>query len=101
VAIQDVPQEKTPLQRSVDRFGHVMLFIVPGICALLALKGREVATAARAVFGDCRQHCREVQEGPWQRQRSLWIRMKQRFAHFVMARLDPWIARTQWRSLPD
>lgn len=38
-AIQNVPQEKTPLQRSVDRFGHVMLFIVPGICALLALTG--------------------------------------------------------------
>jgi Ca2+-transporting ATPase len=38
-AIQNVPQEKTPLQRSVDRFGHVMLFIVPGICALLALAG--------------------------------------------------------------
>lgn len=38
-AIQNVPQEKTPLQRSVDRFGHVMLFIVPGICTLLALAG--------------------------------------------------------------
>ena len=38
-AIQNVPQEKTPLQRSVDRFGRVMLFIVPGICALLALAG--------------------------------------------------------------
>jgi Ca2+-transporting ATPase len=38
-AIQNVPQEKTPLQRSVDRFGRVMLFILPGICALLALAG--------------------------------------------------------------
>ncbi len=38
-AIQNVPQEKTPLQRSVDRFGRVMLFIVPGICALLTLAG--------------------------------------------------------------
>jgi Ca2+-transporting ATPase len=38
-AIQNVPQEKTPLQRSVDRFSRVMLFIVPGICALLALAG--------------------------------------------------------------
>lgn len=68
---------------------------------MLRLEGREVATAARAVFEDCRRHCREAQEGPWQRQRSLWTRLKQRFAHFVMARLDPWIAQTQWRSLPD
>ncbi len=38
-AIQNVPQEKTPLQQSVDRFGRVMLFIVPGICVLLTLVG--------------------------------------------------------------
>jgi cardiolipin synthase len=68
---------------------------------MLRLEGRDVATAAREVFEDCRRHCREVQKGPWQRQRSLWTRLKQRFAHFVMARLDPWIVQTQWRSLPD
>lgn len=38
-AIQNVPQEQTPLQRSVHRFGRAMLAIVPGICALLALAG--------------------------------------------------------------
>jgi cardiolipin synthase len=68
---------------------------------MLRLEDREVAIAAQAVFADCRQHCREVQEGSWQRQRSLWTRLKQRFAHFVMARLDPWIVQAQWRSLPD
>jgi cardiolipin synthase len=68
---------------------------------MLRLKGRDVATAARAVFEDCRRHCREVQKGSWRRHRSLWTRLKQRFAHFVMSRLDPWIAQSQWRSLPD
>lgn len=38
-AIQNVPQEQTPLQRSVHRFGRVMLLIVPAICVLLALAG--------------------------------------------------------------
>jgi cardiolipin synthase len=68
---------------------------------MVRLKGRDVTTAARAVFDDCRRHCREVQRGPWRRQRSLWTRLKQRFAHFVMSRLDPWIAQSQWRLLPD
>ena len=68
---------------------------------MLRLEGREVATAAHAVFEDCRRHCREVQKGSWQRQRSLWTRLKQRFAHFVMARLGPWIAQSQWQLLPD
>lgn len=68
---------------------------------MLRLEGREVATAARAVFEDCRRHCREVQKGPWQRQCSLWTSLQRRFAHFVMVRLDPWIAESQWRHLPD
>lgn len=68
---------------------------------MLRLEGRDVATAARAVFGDCRRHCHEVQRGPWRRQLLPWTRLKQRFAHFVMSRLDPWIAQTQWRRLPD
>jgi cardiolipin synthase len=68
---------------------------------MLRIEGREVATAARAVYAESRCHCIEVQPAQWRRQRSLWTRLKRRFAHFVMARLDPWIARTQWRSLPD
>ncbi len=68
---------------------------------MLRLEGRGVATAARAVMEDCRRCCLEVQKESWLRQGSLWTRLKQRFAHFVMARLDPWVAKTQWRSLPD
>jgi cardiolipin synthase len=68
---------------------------------MLRLEGREVAAAARALFADCRQHCHEVHKEAWLRQRSLWTRLKQRFAHVVMARLDPWAAKTQWHSLPD
>jgi cardiolipin synthase A/B len=67
---------------------------------MLRLEGREVAAAARALFEDCREHCHEVKRGPWRRHSSLWTRVKQRFAHFVMARLDPWVALSQWRALP-
>jgi cardiolipin synthase len=68
---------------------------------MLRLEGREIAEAARTLFEDCRQHCHEVQMTSWRRRRSLWTRLKQRFAYFVMARLDPWIALAQWRALPD
>lgn len=49
-AIQNVPQEKTPLQRSVDRFGRVMLFIVPAIGALLTLAGLYRGLPAMDIF---------------------------------------------------
>jgi len=68
---------------------------------MLRLEGREVAAAARALFNNCRKNCREIQTGPLLHNVSLWTLMKQRFAHFVMARLDPWFALTQWRGMPD
>lgn len=67
----------------------------------LRLEGREIAAAARRVLADCAAHGQPVDRQLWRRERTLWTRVKQRFAHFVMARLDPWLALAQWRSLPD
>jgi cardiolipin synthase len=68
---------------------------------MVRLEGAEVVAAAGALFEACRSQCREVEKGAWRRQRSLWTRIRQRFAYFVMARLDPWLAMRQWRTLPD
>jgi cardiolipin synthase len=65
------------------------------------LEGRDIAEAARSVFAECGAHSQPVDQKLWRHERSLWTRVKQRFAHFVMARLDPWLALAQWRSLPD
>jgi cardiolipin synthase len=68
---------------------------------MVRLTSPDVAAAARAVFDGCRAHCNEVRRAPWRRHRSLWTRLKQRFAYLVMARLDPWLTESQWRGLPD
>jgi cardiolipin synthase len=68
---------------------------------MVRIQSPAAAAEAAAIFDDCRRHCAEVVRGDWWHQRSLWTRMKQRFAHFIMVRLDPWIALSQWRSLPD
>jgi cardiolipin synthase len=68
---------------------------------MVRVEDRAMANEARALLADCRRHCLEVTRSAWRRQRSMWLRLKQRFAHFVMARLDPLIALTQWRALPD
>ncbi len=61
----------------------------------------DMALAAQALLAETLRSCREFTRSDWRRQRSFWTRMKQRFAHFLMARLDPWIALSQWRTLPD
>jgi hypothetical protein len=45
--------------------------------------------------------CRPVELAAWLRSRSLWMRLKQRWAHFLIARIDPFVARRQLRALPD
>lgn len=68
---------------------------------MVRLEDPAVAAAAREIFATCRTHCREVTRAEWRQGRSLWTRLKQRFARFVLARLDPWISLAQWRALPD
>lgn len=68
---------------------------------MVRLEYPEVASVANALLDECRSHCLEVDRSQWKRQGSLWTRFKQRFAHFIMARLDPLIAQSQWRKMPD
>jgi cardiolipin synthase len=59
------------------------------------------ADQAREVFESMRHHCREVSKESWRRSQSLWRRIKQRWAYLILVRLDPYVARRQWRDLPD
>lgn len=68
---------------------------------MLRIESKDAAASARAIFQDCRKDCREVQAGVWLKQLSLWTLFKQRVAHLLMARLDPWFALSQWRAMPD
>jgi cardiolipin synthase len=61
----------------------------------------EVAAQAREVFQNNLKHCRQLTREQWRRSRSLWRRLKQHWAYFLLARVDPYIARRQWRDLPD
>jgi cardiolipin synthase len=68
---------------------------------MVRIEAADVAEAARGVFEECLRHGRGVDRKRWKRGRSLWTRFKQRAAHLILARLDPWIALSQWRALPD
>ena len=61
----------------------------------------EMAEEARAIFSACLAHCREITREEWRKSRSLWRRLKQRWAYWLLVRIDPYLARQQWRDLPD
>jgi cardiolipin synthase len=61
----------------------------------------QMAAEARDIIAETLAHCRKVEARVWRRSRSLWTRLKQRLALWLLARLDPWLAHRQWRALPD
>jgi cardiolipin synthase len=61
----------------------------------------EIAKQARAIFADTLKHCRRVSREEWRQSRTFWQKMKQRWAYFLLSRIDPYVARRQWRGLPD
>jgi cardiolipin synthase len=68
---------------------------------MLRFENTQMAREAREIFGDTLRNCQPVELATWQKSRSLWTRLRQRWAHFVLARIDPFVARRQWRALPD
>jgi cardiolipin synthase A/B len=62
---------------------------------------RSMAEEARALFADTLRHCRAISREEWRKSRSLWRRLKQRWAYLLVVRIDPYLARRQWQALPD
>lgn len=56
---------------------------------------------ARAIFADALKHSRRIDSTAWRRARTFWARLKSRWAYFLLARIDPYVARRQWKALPD
>lgn len=68
---------------------------------MVRFQGAEFSTRAREVFADTLAHCKRVTREEWRAGRSLWRSLKQRWAYWLLARIDPYIAARQWRALPD
>jgi cardiolipin synthase A/B len=63
---------------------------------------RKVVTdQARVLFADTLRHCRPVTLESWGKSRTIWRRLKQRWAYWLLVRIDPYLARRQWQALPD
>jgi len=62
---------------------------------MIRFDSKEVAAAAREVFGNIMNHSHQVTRENWQKSRTIWRRIKQHWAYFLLVRMDPIIAR--WR----
>ncbi len=68
---------------------------------MVRFQNETLAMEARLLWDDLAKHSREVDAQGWRKSRSFWGKLKERWAYFLLARLDPYVARWQWRALPD
>jgi cardiolipin synthase len=68
---------------------------------MIRFENAVLAAQAREVFEDVLKNCRRVTLEDWRRSRTFWQRLKRRWAYFLLNRIDPYVARSQWRDLPD
>lgn len=61
----------------------------------------EMAAEAREIFETNLGQSTRITRESWKATRSWWRRLKQHWAYFLLVRIDPYIARSQWRALPD
>ena len=68
---------------------------------MVRFQSKALAEQARQLFADALKQCRQISMDEWRKSRTLWMRLKQRWAYFLLVRIDPYIALKQWSRLPD
>ncbi len=68
---------------------------------MIRFENQELAAQARAIFAGSLAHCRRITSDDWRESRTIWRRLKQRWAYWLLVRIDPYLARRQWQELPD
>jgi cardiolipin synthase A/B len=66
---------------------------------LVRISDRDLAARARDIFEDDLKYCRQIHRLTWRKSRTLWNKLKERWAYFFLARLDPWLARKELELL--
>jgi cardiolipin synthase A/B len=68
---------------------------------MIRFENPQMAAEAREIITGALRLCRRVDPTEWRESRTFWTRFKERWAYFLLARIDPYVARKQWRALPD
>ncbi|HZV35163.1 MAG TPA: phospholipase D-like domain-containing protein, partial [Verrucomicrobiae bacterium] len=63
---------------------------------MLRFRKEKLVAEARALFAANLKHCQRIELETWRKSRTWWNRLKQRWAYFLLVRVDPVIAR--WHS---
>ena len=66
---------------------------------MLRFADKTVATEAREIFERALKHSRKIELPAWRKTLTWWQRWQNRWAHFLLARIDPFVALRQFRTM--
>jgi cardiolipin synthase len=65
----------------------------------LRLRNKSVADGGRQVFADCLAYSQRIRREDWKASRTFWSKILERWAYFILARMDLFLARRQLAGL--
>jgi cardiolipin synthase len=65
----------------------------------LRFADKTVAAEAQEIFERALKHSRRIELQSWRKSQTFWSRWKNHWAHFLLARIDPFIALRQFRTI--
>ena len=66
---------------------------------LVRIPDGHTAEGGRALFQERLQQCRRITLQEWRASQTLWLRLKQKIAYYLLARLDYYLAKRQLRAM--
>lgn len=66
---------------------------------LVRVESHELADFGRAFFDKTLENCVRIRPETWRASRTLWSKMKERWAYFVLSKVDPYLTQLQLKVL--
>jgi cardiolipin synthase len=66
---------------------------------MLRLEDKPVAVEAREIFERLLKHSQRIEPRQWRKSQTFWQRWQYHWAHFLLARIDPFVALRQFRTM--
>jgi cardiolipin synthase len=66
---------------------------------LVRINDPEMAARAGEMFDEDLKYSRQIHRMTWKKSRTLWEKIKERWAYFFLARVDPFVHRAEMKLL--
>ena len=66
---------------------------------MLRFADKNVGAQAEEIFARTLKHSKKIELSQWRKSQTWWMRWKNHWAHFLLTRIDPFIALRQFRTL--